>query len=367
MTFPAGIDLEQYKAQAKDLLRDARAGLPEALARLLQHRSRRQPLVPAGGGSRRADAQLVIRRRPLAAAGGEIRLADAQLVIARQNGFPSWARFKEFLLFRQAVQALDAGDLPGLEALLDEHPSLVGYRCHAGAPYEQGYFAGATLLHHVAGNPDRGSLPRNILDVARLLIHRGFDPAVAEHTIGLLLTSKRASEAGVALPLVDLLLAAGAKFDLDAPDVLGMPLLNVAPATAEALVRRGARMDVRHAAALGRIEALQALLAAAPAAPGLLEEALAYACIRGQAAAATLLLRHGAKGDVLVAPGGQTPRTALHEAANRGHLDLVRILLGAGASAAIVEPRWAGTAAGWAAHGGHPEVAALLRQSVGAG
>jgi hypothetical protein len=367
MTFPAGIDLEQYRTQAKDLLRDARAGLPEALARLRQHRSRRQPLVPADGGARRADAQLVIRRQPLKPAGSDIRLADAQLVIARQNGFPSWARFKEFLLFRQAVQALDEGDLPGLEALLDEHPSLVRYRCRAGAPYEQGYFAGATLLHHVAGNPDRGPLPRNILDVARLLIHRGFDPAAAEQTIGLLLTSKRASEAGVALPLVDLLLAAGAKFDLDAPDVLGMPLLNVASATAEALVRRGARMDVRYAAALGRIEALQALLAAAPAAPGLLEEALAYACIRGQAAAAAFLLRHGAKGDVLVAPGGQTPRTALHEAANRGHLDIVRILLGAGASAAIVEPRWGGTAAGWAAHGGHPEVAALLRQGLGEG
>jgi hypothetical protein len=190
------------------LLREASAGLPEALARLRQYH--------------RQD---------------NINLSDSQLVIARENGFPSWTRFKEFVLFHDAVQALDAGDLPHLEALLNDHPSLVRYRCCVGARYEKGYFAGATLLYHVAGNPYRGALPQNILDIARVLVSRDFDFTAAEYTIGLLLTSKRASEAGVALPLIDLLVKAGAKFDLDAPDVLGMPLLNVAPATAEALVR----------------------------------------------------------------------------------------------------------------------------------
>ena len=52
-----------------------------------------------------------------------------------------------------------------------------------------------------------------------------------------------------------------------------------------------------------------------------LEEALAFACIRGREGAARMLLQAGAKGDVLVTPGGRTPRTALHEAANRGGLD----------------------------------------------
>jgi Ankyrin repeats (3 copies) len=100
-----------------------------------------------------------------------------------------------------------------------------------------------------------------------------------------------------------------------------MPLLNVAPATAEALVRRGAKMDIRHAAALGRIEAMKSMLAETID-PTMLEEALAYACIRAQREAAALLSKHGARGDVLVTPGGQTPRTALHEAANRGYLDI---------------------------------------------
>jgi hypothetical protein len=270
-------------------------------------------------------------------------------------------RDSDLLLFRQAVKALDAGDLPRLAALLDEQPALIRYRCRSGAPYEEGYFAGATLLHHLAGNPDRGPLPRNILDGARLLIRRGFDLAAAQDTVGLLLTSKRASEAGVALPLIDLLAQAGARFDLEAPDLLGLPLLNAAPATAAALVRRGAKMDLRHAAGLGEIAALKEMLAATIG-PALLEEALAYACIRGQREAAALLTRHGAKGDVLVAPGGQTPRTALHEAANRGHLEIVESLLDAGADATVIEPRWGGTAAGWAAQGGHAAVAARLRR-----
>lgn len=338
MTLPRGIDLDQYKRQAKELLREARAARPEAVARMRRHCPRAEAMGPGG-----------------------LRLAEAQLVIAGENGFASWARFKELVLFRQAVKALDGGDLARLTALLDEHPALVRYRCRSGAPYEEGYFAGATLLCHVAGNPDRGPLPPNILDGARLLVRRGFDAKDAERTIGLLLTSRRASEAGVALQLVELLVKAGARFDPAAPGVLDMPLLNVAPATAEALVRRGARMDIRHAAGLGDLAAMARLLAAAVG-PAMLEEALVYACIRGQGAAASLLLRHGARGDVLVTPGGQTPRTALHEAANRGYLDIVEALLDAGADGSIVEPRWGGTAAGWAEHGGHAEIAALLRK-----
>lgn len=344
----AGIDLEQYRTQAKELLRAVRAARPAALARLRQHHPR-YPQHPENSAA--IDATGLARLA---------RLSDAQLVVARENGCPSWARFKELLLFRNAVAALDAGDLPRLGAILDENPRLVRYRCRTGAPYEDGYFAGATLLHHLAGNPDRGPLPRNIVDGARLLIRHGFEPAAPAETIGLLLTSRRAAEAGVALPIVDLLVQAGGHLDIGAQDVLDLPLLNVAPATAEALIGRGARLGLRHAAALGNLEALRSLLEAT-ATPAQLEEALAFACVRGQCDAASILVQHGARGDILVVPGGQTPRTALHEAANRGHRDIVAMLLANGADAAIVEPRWGGTAAGWAEHGGNPEVAALLR------
>jgi Ankyrin repeats (3 copies) len=81
---------------------------------------------------------------------------------------------------------------------------------------------------------------------------------------------------------------------------------------------------------------MERLLAVAPA---LLEEALAFACIRGHTPAAEWLVRHGARGDVLVAPGGTTPRTALHDAANRGHRQIVELLLASGADCTVAEPR----------------------------
>jgi ankyrin repeat protein len=72
------------------------------------------------------------------------------------------------------------------------------------------------------------------------------------------------------------------------------------------------------------------------------------------------LLEHGARGDVLLSPGGQTARTALHEAANRGHDAMVQLLLEAGANPLVRDAKWAGTAGGWAEAGGHAELAARL-------
>ena len=248
-----------------------------------------------------------------------------------------------------------------------QHPSLVGYRQRTGEWYETGYFAGAALLHHVAGNPIRCPLPPNVLDVARLLLAQGSDPHGATlggaTTTQLLLTSQQASEAGVAVALIDLLQSAGAGGELRDPEVLTAPLLNAAPATTALLAARGASLDIRHAAGLGWLDRLGTLVANEP---DLLrrEEALVFACFRGQEEAARLLLGHGARGDVLVQPGGITPRTALHEAATRGHQGLVRLLLEHGADARVVEPHFGGTPADWARHGGHADLADVLVQHL---
>jgi hypothetical protein len=320
MRLPIGIDVEQYKAQAEELLERGRLGEAEALARFREHIPKRESSSPSSG----------------------VRLADAQLVIARENGF--------------------AGDVARLEALIDAHPGVLRHECRVGEWYEEGYFSGARLLQHVAGNPDRGPLPPNIVDIARLLATRHFDRKAAEYTIGLLLTSRRASEAEVAMPLIDILVAAGARFDVGAPQLLSGPLLNAAPETAEALVRRGAKVDLRHAAGLGDVASLRSMLEK-PTPREELEEALAFACIRDQRDSAALLLARGAKGDVLVAPGGQTPRTALHEAANRGFVELVEMLLAAGADATVKDSRWGGTAAAWADEGDFPALATRLRSN----
>ena len=339
MRLPIGTSVEQYKRQAKELLKGARLGDADSEARVREHHPDKE------------------RAAELA----KLKLAGAQLVIARENGFASWAQFAEYLHFRSAVAALDAGDVERLEAMLDAHPAVLRYECRVGEWYESGYFAGARLLWHIAGNPARAPLPRNIVEIARLLVRRHFDRKSAEYTIELLLTSRQASEAGVALPLIDLLAAAGARFDAGEPQLLTGPLLNLAPATAQALVRRGANVDLRHAAALGDTSTMTRMLER-PVAREALEEALAFACIRDQRDAAALLIAHGAKGDALLTPGGQPPRTALHEAANRGFAELVEMLLDAGASATVLDARWGGTAAGWAEAGGFSELATRLRE-----
>jgi len=66
-TLPADPNLEQYKKQAKDLIRDCRASQPDSLARLHRHHPEQE-------------------RAPLA-------LTAAQLVIAREHGFSSWPQF----------------------------------------------------------------------------------------------------------------------------------------------------------------------------------------------------------------------------------------------------------------------------------
>src|SRR5207237_8211679 len=132
-----------------------------------------------------------------------------------QYGFPSWAAlkhdveaakrvapFKPHPQFAEAERAIRAGDLEKLRALLDAHPELVRARTNLEPPFH--YFTGATLLHHVAWNPSRRApVPPKIVDVARLLIDRGADVDAmtlgpsAGTTMGLIVTSKQASDANV--------------------------------------------------------------------------------------------------------------------------------------------------------------------------
>jgi uncharacterized protein len=91
MTYlPARPDLEQLRHQAKDLLRDANHGDPNALARI------------------HAVSKRVI-------------LASAQLAIAREYGFDSWLKLKREVERREILNSRDLGRL---SALLAEEPEL---------------------------------------------------------------------------------------------------------------------------------------------------------------------------------------------------------------------------------------------------
>ena len=245
-------------------------------------------------------------------------------------------------IFRDAVAALDAGDMQRLQSMLDEHPWLVQYRCHKGELYEKGYFAGATLLNHIAGNPARCPIPSNIVEITRLLLSRGArdETPRPRYTIGLLLTSKQASDAGVAMPLIDLLVeASGVDLDLMDPNVLTGPLLNGAPGTAMELIRRGARMDIRHAAALGRLDLVQRFVSRTNSHASLIplpddpsearariEEAFIRACQFGHNNICEFLLDKGVDATAQVNVG----QTGLHYAAHAGQLETVKLLIARG-------------------------------------
>src|SRR5438552_9026044 len=73
-------------------------------------------------------------------------------------------------LFREAVEAIDSGNIAELKRLLDEHPQLV--REHLDLP-EEGYFQHPYLLWFVADNPIRHErLPANIVEITRMIMER---------------------------------------------------------------------------------------------------------------------------------------------------------------------------------------------------
>ena len=350
MVPPEGIDLEQYRTRAKELLRLARTADPNAIKRIRAHHP----------------------ERDFVATSASVKLADAQLVVARELGFASWPKLKEYLLFRNAIRFLDRGDVERLSQTVREHPAVLAYRCRIGDWYESGYFQGATLLNHIAGNPIRCPLPSTIIEMTRTLLSLGADPNIATETgsttIGLLLTGKQVADAGVAVTLVDMLKAAGAVDDIDHSDLLSAPLWNAARTTAEALAKRGARIELRHAAALGRVADVARMLAAKPSRDEI-EEALIFASHQGELETARMLVENGAAGDVMVTSHRSTPdyagrATALHMAANAGHSDIVKLLLAHGAHATAIEPTFGGTAIGWARHGGYLDVAELLERDL---
>ena len=104
-------NLDQYRTQAKELLRAWRAADPEAIARVTAHHPR-------------------LRSRA-AAPDAAFRLADAQLVIAREHGADTWTAFAARIeavagavpvpAWKLAEDAVVRGDAEALAALLREH------------------------------------------------------------------------------------------------------------------------------------------------------------------------------------------------------------------------------------------------------
>jgi ankyrin repeat protein len=174
----ARLNLEYYRKQAKTLLKASKSGDANALQRL-KHYLRQQPTTPA--------------------------LHDAQLIIAREQGFPSWPRFKAFIVesnlnfqelvaafvdaatsdFKRAEEILSAnpkiadagfyvalvlGDHQQVDRVLTETPSLVNAK---SGPQSCEPLIYLCFSRYARGNSSRAA---DIVETARVLMRHGADP-----------------------------------------------------------------------------------------------------------------------------------------------------------------------------------------------
>jgi hypothetical protein len=351
---PVHPDLNHLKFQARDLLKAHAMGDVVAAQRIREFHPRfaRQP-------------NEAIFTAPL-------KLTDAQLTIARESGFASWTRLKERVqkptpaddatlpyrdriqdaAFRRALDLLDAGDVEGLRSHLNEHPQLTLQHVE----FEGGnYFRSPTLLEFIAENPIRnGQLPKNILQMAKVILDAGVETGVASKTLSLVATGRVPRECGMQIPFIDLLCDYGA----DPDGATHAAAFHGEHEAVHALLKRGARLDLPVAAALGRKQDARRLLAEADAYQR--HAALGAAAQFGHAEIVGMLLDEGEDPDRYNAES-HSHSTPLHQATLAGHVDVVRLLVERGARLDMKDVLWGGTAADWAAHEGRPELESYLR------
>jgi uncharacterized protein len=328
---PARPDLDQLRRQAKDLLRAARRGDPDAVARIN-------------------------------AAGERIILSSAQLALAREYGFASWAGLK---LEVERRDILNSRDLSRLARLLAEHPELATAKMEHWCDHKLGadplgYMAMLRFDHARLGLP--AELPGTGA-AAKALIGAG--APVDGHPGDLetpLITAASYGDAGVAKVLID----AGADIEaVSAPDG-GIP----------------SRTALAHAAVFGMTKVVDVLVAAGAKIPSL-EMAAAAGDITGWPLArfthqsrirALVFAADHQRLDVidqLIEAGtpvneadAEWERLPLHTAAGNGRAASVRRLLAHGADPNLHDPRHHRTPLEEcqpADSPGHREVEAILR------
>ncbi len=356
---PENPSLIHLKYQAKDLLKEHAARLPSVAQRLREF----HPKFPKA-----VDAEIFA---------AQLSVSDAQLTIAREYGFPSWTRLKRHIerptltdqlnlphheriedaTFRRAVELLDAGEVAGLRAYLAEHPELSRER----VIFEGGnYFRNPSLLEFVAENPVRhGKLPKNIVEVAKVIIDAGVDQSALDDTLMLVATGIVPRQCRAQVALIDLLCDRGARTEsASLPSALHgeFEALNT-------LLARGAKLDLPIAAASGRTEDAGLLLESANEIERHL--ALSLAADQGHIEIVRMLLDAGEDPNRYNPIGAHSHTTPLHQAAVAGHEAVVRLLVERGARLDMKDVLWQGTPAGWAEYAGKAQVAAYLHQEEG--
>jgi ankyrin repeat protein len=338
-----------------------------------------------------------------------VSAAEARRDLAQRHGFPTWNRLRRHIAglrdgtetltpFVLAYRAVEADDRIELVRLLDAHPELVTAR-------------------GTNGNDLLGMA--NSLDAVRLILDRGADPNRGNDY-----GWTKLHQAGYSNwpELARMMLAAGGRTDLSARGDGGTPLIaalfwghrevvpllgrepgNLRVAAGLGLVdmirglagtpAAGAHREFYRphggfpawrptddpqeildealvwAAKSGRVEAIALLadLGADVNADPYRGTALTWAAVNGHVAMVQGLIGLGAEVDRLGTFGGPTHGAgvpAINVAAQAGQIDAVRALLDAGADPTIRDAIHGGMAEGWAEFGGHPKVAALIRERL---
>jgi peptide-methionine (S)-S-oxide reductase len=259
--------------------------------------------------------------------------------------------------FRQAVAAIDAGNIETLQNLIRTNPALVRERLTSPGPWLRdkvgkaldGFFQRPYLLWFVAEDPVRnGTLPENIAAVARVIIDAAGRDSEAnlqeqlDYALTLVSWSWIARERGVQLDLIDVLVDAGAALDGNQNNAL----VNGNFAAAEHLVKRGANLTLSVALCLGWWNDVDRLL---PTVNDKQKQfAFVLAALHGNAAALRRMIAAGAD---LNAPAAlYSHGTPLHHAVSSGSLEAVKVMVEAGANVNAIDTAWSGTPLGWAQH-----------------
>ena len=247
--------------------------------------------------------------------------------------------------FRNAVEAIDTGNIVALSKLVTENPGVLSKKLIAS---DEGYFKDPYLLYFVADNPIRNEkLPANIVAVTKFLINELKAKNVTslqkqlDYTLGLISTGRIPRECGVQIELMDLLIDEGA-----APGGGLDALAHGNVDAARHLIKRVGELVLATAVGLGMMEDIKRLLPIATEAEKL--SALTVAAFYGKPEMISRLLSSGANPNGYPEGGFHSHATPLHQAVSSGSLEAVKLLVQAGADLIGADRAYNGTSLGWA-------------------